>query len=124
MTTIFLETDDSSVLFILFSFRRFVDLILYSIYHPISFKMACEQKQQEVLHDQENNMDSDELKSKANLFEGYEFDKKKIEDLFLQLDKNEDGRVDVVELQEGLHRLGIHHLPGHAEVITVLLFSS
>ncbi|XP_022085201.1 calcium-binding mitochondrial carrier protein SCaMC-2-like isoform X2 [Acanthaster planci] len=35
--------------------------------------------------------------------------------LFEQLDVNADGRIDVEDLQEGLERLGVHIVPGHAQ---------
>ncbi|XP_038063947.1 calcium-binding mitochondrial carrier protein SCaMC-2-like isoform X2 [Patiria miniata] len=35
--------------------------------------------------------------------------------LFGQLDVNKDGRIDVEDLQEGLERLGVHTVPGHAQ---------
>ncbi|XP_071947833.1 mitochondrial adenyl nucleotide antiporter SLC25A24-like [Antedon mediterranea] len=35
--------------------------------------------------------------------------------LFSQLDTDGDGRIDVDDLTTGLHRMGIHQMPGHAE---------
>ena len=46
----------------------------------------------------------------------YRSDEKKIRSLFKELDVNNDGRVDVQELSDGLKRLGIPNIPGQAEV--------
>ena len=54
--------------------------------------------------------------SKSKLFEGYEFDKEGFEKLFHELDVNKDGRIGVDELSDGLKRLGIHQIPGQAQV--------
>lgn len=56
-------------------------------------------------------------KSQHDPFKGYEFDRVRFSNLFKELDSNEDGHIDVEDLQEGLHRLGIHHVPGQAEQI-------
>ena len=37
-------------------------------------------------------------------------------ELFSKLDVNGDGRIDVDDLQIGLTRLGVHTVPGHAQV--------
>ena len=54
--------------------------------------------------------------TKCQLFEGYEFDQEGFEELFRKLDINDNGRIGVDELSEGLKRLGIHHMPGQAQV--------
>ena len=46
----------------------------------------------------------------------YRSDEKKIRSLFKELDVNNDGIVDVQELNDGLKRLGIPNIPGQAEV--------
>ncbi len=38
-------------------------------------------------------------------------------ELFRKLDVDGDGRIDVDDLQVGLQRLGVHTVPGHAQVI-------
>lgn len=42
-------------------------------------------------------------------------DKERIRKLFQQLDVNQDGRIDVDEMNRGLNKLGINS-PGEAEV--------
>ena len=42
-------------------------------------------------------------------------DKERIKKLFQQLDVNQDGRIDVEEINRGLSKLGINS-PGEAEV--------
>ena len=49
-------------------------------------------------------------------FTGYKFDEERIEELFQKLDVNRDGRLDINELSDGLHRLKIHREPEQAEV--------
>ena len=49
-----------------------------------------------------------------------EADERRIEDLFRKLDVNKDGRIDIHDLSEALHRLEVPQLPGHAQVF--LLF--
>jgi len=43
-------------------------------------------------------------------------DEQRIEELFRKLDVNRDGRIDIHDLSEALHRLEVHQLPRHAEV--------
>lgn len=56
-------------------------------------------------------------KGKKDPFQGYEFDQIGFSNLFKKLDVNEDGHIDIEELHDGLHRLGIHRVPGQAEQI-------
>ena len=44
-------------------------------------------------------------------------DRKRMEELFNELDRNKDGKVDVEELAEGLKKLSGKYTPGQAEVI-------
>jgi len=56
----------------------------------------------------------------CTLFDDYKFDEEdeeRISELFQKLDVNEDGRIDIGELSQGLHRLKIHHVPDQAEHI-------
>ena len=50
------------------------------------------------------------------LHELSEEDEKRLGSLFKQLDVNGDGRIDVQDLSESLRRMGVHQVPGHAEV--------
>ena len=60
---------------------------------------------------------SDDLDHKKHNEEGYQMDKEEIEDLFKKLDKNNDGRIDVYELAEGLkHIHGSRYKAGQAQV--------
>jgi len=43
-------------------------------------------------------------------------DERRIEELFRKLDVNRDGRIDIHDLSEALHRLEVPQLPGHAQV--------
>ena len=52
----------------------------------------------------------------CNVFNDYRFDEARIEELFEKLDVNKDGRLDVKELSDGLHRLKIVREPEQAEV--------
>jgi len=45
-----------------------------------------------------------------------ESDERRIEELFRKLDVNRDGRIDIHDLREALHRLEVPQLPGHAQV--------
>ena len=54
---------------------------------------------------------------KIDHYEGYKFDEDRIAKLFNDLDVNQDGRIDVKELSNGLKRMGIKHIPGQAEVM-------
>ena len=49
-------------------------------------------------------------------YSGYKFDEDRIAKLFNDLDTNQDGKIDITELSEGLKRLGVKHIPGSAEV--------
>lgn len=63
------------------------------------------------------NMESeaDDLQKKHD--EGYQMDHEEVETLFKNLDKNNDGRIDVNELAEGLKHLhGSRYKAGQAQV--------
>jgi len=45
-----------------------------------------------------------------------EADERRLEELFRKLDVNRDGRIDIHDLSEALHRLKVPQLPGHAQV--------
>ena len=49
-------------------------------------------------------------------YSGYNFDEDRIAKLFNELDANQDGKIDINELTDGLKRLGVKHIPGSAEV--------
>jgi len=51
---------------------------------------------------------------------GYKFDEDRIAKLFNELDANQDGKIDINELSDGLKRLGVKHIPGSAEKIIEL----
>lgn len=53
-----------------------------------------------------------------NLYEGFKFDRERVKELFQQLDVNKDGRIDIQELTDGLHKRGISHLPAEVQVST------
>lgn len=60
---------------------------------------------------------ADDLHHKKFDDESYQMDKEEIEDLFKKLDKNNDGRIDVYELAEGLkHIHGSRYKAGQAQV--------
>jgi len=46
-------------------------------------------------------------------------DELRLEELFRKLDVNGDGRIDIHDLSEALHRLKVPQLPGHAQVCSV-----
>ena len=48
--------------------------------------------------------------------DGYKPDQNRMEELFRQIDKNQDGIIDAEELAEGLKTLGGRYTPGQAEV--------
>lgn len=61
------------------------------------------------------NMDSDADDLEHQ--DGYQMDKEEVEDLFKKLDKNNDGRIDLNELAEGLKHLhGARYKAGQAQV--------
>ena len=77
------------------------------------------------------NMDSDGDDLKQENFDdnSYQMDKEEVEDLFKKLDRNNDGRIDLSELAEGLKHLhGSRYKAGQAQVciqhITGSIFSS
>ena len=47
-------------------------------------------------------------------------DERRLEELFRKLDVNGDGRIDIHDLSEALHRLKVPQLPGHAQVCSEL----
>ena len=49
--------------------------------------------------------------------------KARYSELFRQLDVNSDGRICVEDLQIGLEKLGVHTLPGHAQVTKFIVHS-
>lgn len=64
---------------------------------------------------------ADDLHHKKFDDESYQMDKEEIEDLFKKLDKNNDGRIDVYELAEGLkHIHGSRYRAGQAQQIMSL----
>lgn len=64
---------------------------------------------------------ADDLHHKKYDDESYQMDKEEIEDLFKKLDKNNDGRIDVYELAEGLkHIHGSRYKAGQAQQIMSL----
>lgn len=63
------------------------------------------------------DLDGDDLETKHD--EGYQMDHEEVETLFKKLDKNNDGRIDVSELAEGLKHLhGSRYKAGQAQVCT------
>lgn len=62
-------------------------------------------------------LDADDTEKKHD--EGYQMDHEEVESLFKKLDKNNDGRIDVNELAEGLKHLhGSRYKAGQAQVCT------
>ena len=65
------------------------------------------------------NMESEADDSLKKHDEGYQMDHEEVETLFKKLDKNNDGRIDVNELAEGLKHLhGSRYKAGQAQVCT------
>ena len=63
------------------------------------------------------NMESEVDDSEKKHDEGYQMDHEEVESLFKNLDKNNDGRIDVNELAEGLKHLhGSRYKAGQAQV--------
>lgn len=63
------------------------------------------------------NMESEADDSLKKHDEGYQMDHEEVETLFKKLDKNNDGRIDVNELAEGLKHLhGSRYKAGQAQV--------
>ena len=61
--------------------------------------------------------DQDDLRQEKHDNDSYQMDKEEVEDLFKKLDKNNDGRIDVHELAEGLKHLhGSRYKAGQAQV--------
>ena len=54
--------------------------------------------------------------SRSDEEHGYKPDQERIEELFKQIDKNQDGIIDAEELAEGLKTLGGRYTKGQAEV--------
>ena len=62
-------------------------------------------------------LDADDLEKDHD--ESYQMDHEEVEDLFKKLDKNNDGRIDLNELAEGLKHLhGSRYKAGQAQVCT------
>ena len=51
------------------------------------------------------DLDADDLEQAKTNDDSYQMDLEEVEDLFKKLDKNNDGRIDVNELAEGLKHL-------------------
>lgn len=63
------------------------------------------------------NMDLDADDLEKNHDESYQMDQQEVEELFKNLDKNNDGRIDMNELAEGLKSLhGSRYKAGQAQV--------
>mgnify|MGYP001795550743 CR=1 FL=1 len=70
------------------------------------------------------------IKGKEPLFPGekmaddidFKPDRKRFEELFNELDKNKDGKIDVDELAQGLKKLSGRYTPGQAEVLNLEVF--
>ena len=55
----------------------------------------------------ENSLDTEN--DNEDLYKGYEHDYDRIERLFKDLDRNNDGKIDAEELAAGLKRLRVRH---------------
>ena len=61
--------------------------------------------------------DADDLEQERHNTDSYQMDKEEVEDLFKKLDRNNDGRIDLNELAEGLKHLhGSRYKAGQAQV--------
>lgn len=61
--------------------------------------------------------DADDVDKGKHDGDSYQMDREEVEDLFKKLDKNNDGRIDVNELAEGLKHLhGSRYKAGQAQV--------
>ena len=83
--------------------------------------MAIITKQEGVSSSSNKMTDNLFDQNKSKLFEGYQFDKEGFENLFHELDADNNGRIGVDELSNGLKRLGIDHLPDQAQVRLLFL---
>lgn len=70
----------------------------------------------------ENSLDTEN--DKEDLFKGYERDYDRIERLFKDLDRNNDGKIDANELASGLKRLRVRHSKGQLKVGFIIYLSS
>ena len=62
-------------------------------------------------------LDADDVDKGKHDGDSYQMDREEVEDLFKKLDKNNDGRIDVNELAEGLKHLhGSRYKVGQAQV--------
>lgn len=65
--------------------------------------------------------DADDLEQERHNEHSYQMDKEEVEDLFKKLDRNNDGRIDLNELAEGLKHLhGSRYKAGQAQQIMSL----
>lgn len=46
----------------------------------------------------------------------------KLKELFNKIDKNRDGKIDIIDLSTALSELKVAQLPGHAQVLFYLSF--
>lgn len=50
--------------------------------------------------------------------ESTHYDEARVQELFDRLDLDKDGRIDIKDLSDALHQLGVPQVPGQAEVST------